>query len=266
MGNRKNANYVLRQMTTNYIVFFVAGLVLLVSAVVLLININDFEVSASQYLNVVLIFMIVFAVLGLVLLLIGVFIAIISLSSVKNIEIEEEYITTTPQSAGLRIIRPSSTTTTDVAPQKEVKVQKAKTVEHTPKKIAVEKEPVKVAKVSAKAEKDLPSDFSYEDGLQSIVERYNTDKVKKAFKGWHNTLMISFPDISKSHLFKIDGDEGLEFSEGVDDEAAVQVKMDTTIFVKMMTKQINPVKAYSSGNLEVKGEMKNMLKLRKLMF
>jgi putative sterol carrier protein len=42
--------------------------------------------------------------------------------------------------------------------------------------------------------------------------------------------------------------------------------MDSTIFVKMMTKQINPIKAYSSGNLEVKGEMKNMLKLRKLMF
>jgi len=42
--------------------------------------------------------------------------------------------------------------------------------------------------------------------------------------------------------------------------------MDSTIFVKMMTKQINPIKAYSSGSLEVKGEMKNMLKLRKLMF
>ncbi|MHA1447767.1 MAG: SCP2 sterol-binding domain-containing protein [Candidatus Heimdallarchaeaceae archaeon] len=42
--------------------------------------------------------------------------------------------------------------------------------------------------------------------------------------------------------------------------------MDSTVFVKMMTKKINPIKAYSSGNLEVKGEMKNMLKLRKLMF
>ncbi|TFH30767.1 MAG: hypothetical protein E4G98_01435, partial [Promethearchaeota archaeon] len=82
----------------------------------------------------------------------------------------------------------------------------------------------------------------------------------------YHTLMIQFPDIEKSFLFKISGAEGLEFSEGVDEESAVQVIMDSTVFVKMMTKQINPIKAYSSGNLEVKGEMKNMLKLRKLMF
>jgi len=251
-------------MTANYLAFFVAGLVLIVSAVVLLINIDDFEVATSQYLNVVLIFMIILAVLGFVLLMIGVFIAIISISSVKNLEIEEEYITTAPQSSGLRIIRPS--TATDVSPQKEVKVQKAQAVEHIPKKVTVAKEPVKVAKASRKIGKEVPSDYSYEDGLQSIVDRYNTDKVKKAFKGWYNTLMMTFPDISKSHLFKIEGDEGLELSEGVDDEAAVQVKMDSTVFVKMMTKQINPIKAYSSGSLEVKGEMKNMLKLRKLMF
>ncbi len=267
MGSRKNTNFVMRHMTANYLAFFVAGLVLLVSAVVLLLNINEFEVAASQYLSVVVIFMIVFTVLGFVMLMIGVFIAINALSSAKNIEIEEEYITHAPQSSGLRIIRPSSAQqTVDVAPKKEVKVQKTAVVEKAPKKVEIEKEPVKVAKSPAKVEKEIPTDFTYEDGLQSIVDRYNTDKVKKAFKGWYNTMMITFPDISKSALFKIEGDEGLEFSEGVDEEAAVQVKMDSTIFVKMMTKQINPIKAYSSGSLEVKGEMKNMLKLRKLMF
>ncbi len=255
-------------MTANYLAFFVAGLVLLVSAVVLLLNLNEFEVAASQYLNLVLIFMIVFVVLGFVMLMIGVFIAIKALASAKNIEIEEEYITHAPQSSGLRIIRPSSAQQpADVAPKKETKVQNtSEVVEKAPKKVEVEKKPVKVAKSPAKAEKEIPTDFTYEDGLQSTVDRYNTDKVKKAFKGWYNTMMITFPDISKSALFKINGDEGLEFSEGVDEEAAVQVKMDSTIFVKMMTKQINPIKAYSSGSLEVKGEMKNMLKLRKLMF
>ena len=108
--------------------------------------------------------------------------------------------------------------------------------------------------------------LTYSEGLQSIVDRYNTDKVRKAFKKWYNTFMITFPDISKSFLFKIRGSEGVEFSEGFDETAAVQVKMDSEIFAKMMSKQINPIKAYSSGNLEVKGEMKNMLKLRKLMF
>ena len=61
-------------------------------------------------------------------------------------------------------------------------------------------------------------------------------------------------------------DQGIELSEGYDEEAAVQVNLDSAIFLKMMTKQINPIKAYSSGGLEVKGKMRNLLKLRKLMF
>jgi putative sterol carrier protein len=78
--------------------------------------------------------------------------------------------------------------------------------------------------------------------------------------------MMTFPDVGKSYLYKINGDQGILMTEGVDESAAVQVKMDSTIFIKMLTKQINPIKAYSSGSLEVKGEMKNMLKLRGLMF
>ena len=78
--------------------------------------------------------------------------------------------------------------------------------------------------------------------------------------------MMSFPDLEKSYLYKISGIDGMEFSEGIDENAAVQVKMDSMVYRKMMNKQINPIKAYSSGALEVKGEMKNMLKLRKLMF
>jgi putative sterol carrier protein len=108
--------------------------------------------------------------------------------------------------------------------------------------------------------------MTFDDALQSIITRYNTEKVKKTFQGWVNTLMMTFPDVGKSYLYKINGDQGILMTEGVDESAAVQVKMDSTIFIKMLTKQINPIKAYSSGSLEVKGEMKNMLKLRGLMF
>jgi putative sterol carrier protein len=115
-------------------------------------------------------------------------------------------------------------------------------------------------------ELDTSISLSLEDALQIIVDRYNTEKVKKSFKNWYNTLMMSFPDLGSSYLYKISGIEGLEFSEGIDENAAVKVKMDSMVYRKMMNKQINPIKAYSSGALEVKGEMKNMLKLRKLMF
>ncbi len=108
--------------------------------------------------------------------------------------------------------------------------------------------------------------MTFEDALQNIVDRYNQEKVKSSFKGWENTLMMTFTDLGRSFLFVINGDQGITMSEGSDPNAAVQVSIDSKTFIKMLTKQINPIKAYSSGGLEVKGEMKNMLKLRKLMF
>ena len=239
----------------------------MITSAVLLINLREFEESVSQYINVVIIFMIVFVVLGVLLLLIGVYLAIKEVVSPKQMDIDEEFVTPSPQAKGLRIIRPSSSQeTAEVAVKKDEKIVRQKTVEEAPKEVVKEKKPVKVEKKTVKQDVEGLTDFTYEDGLQSIVDRYNTEKVKKAFKGWYNTLTMTFPDVSKTFIFKINGDEGIELTEGIDNDAVVQVKMDSTIFIKMMTKQINPIKAYSSGGLEVKGEMKNMLKLRKLMF
>ncbi len=122
------------------------------------------------------------------------------------------------------------------------------------------------SKKEESSDEEIKVDITLEEGLQSIVDRYNTEKVKKAFKGWENTLMMDFSDLGTAYLFTINGDQGIELAEGRDDEAAVQVVIDSNIFLQMMTKQINPIKAYSSGKLEVQGQMKNLLKLRKLMF
>jgi putative sterol carrier protein len=178
------------------------------------------------------------------------------------------------RSGGLQIVRPTKTAK---PAEKEFETKdttlKTKIKETLPKQDQVVQKPLKEVRTTPTKAKEatpsvskVPTDFTLEDGLQSIVDRYNTEKVKEAFKDWHNTLMMTFPDISKSYLFVISSDEKIELSEGVDNNAAVQVTLDSTVFIQMMTKQINPIKAYSSGSLEVKGEMKNMLKLRKLMF
>ncbi len=249
------------------------GLGLLGLAVALISKLLEYEPIIPQYSTLISIFIYVFAFLGFALLILGCFGAIKSLQvkgSIQELDIERELseFGSSLSSGGrgkLQIIRPEGPRRVEEKVSQEEKTTQKSVVKEVKKPAVkpVEKaKPVKAAKVV-----DVSiSDFTYEDGLQNIVDRYNTEKVMKAFRNWYNTLMMTFPDISKSYLFKINGGEGIELSEGVDEDAAVQVKMDSTVFVKMMTKQINPVKAYSSGNLEVKGEMKNMLKLRKLMF
>ena len=110
------------------------------------------------------------------------------------------------------------------------------------------------------------ANISIEEALQKIIDRYNDPNVSKMFNNWQNTLMMSFPNLKKNYLFRINNDQGIKLEEGYEEDAAVQVSLDSETFIKMMSKQINPIKAYSSGELEVKGKMKNLLKLRKLMF
>ncbi|MHA2255585.1 MAG: SCP2 sterol-binding domain-containing protein [Candidatus Heimdallarchaeaceae archaeon] len=264
----------IKGLTEIFAVSMITGFGLLGLATYLLTKYSLLENMNTLEATLILVFMIAFSVLGFILLLFGFSGSLSFLRKIKLMlpKLLEGTFPIEKSSYGsqsrLQIIRPQSQAKEEEILSTEENVQHKTVI----KKPSLKKEePVKTVPevtktVSKSSPSQVPSDFSYTDGIQSIADRYNTEKVKKAFKNWHNTLMITFPDISKSFLFKINGEEGLELSEGVDSDAAVQVNMDSTVFVKMMTKQINPIKAYSSGSLEVKGEMKNMLKLRKLMF
>ncbi len=272
MMNRTRANTISNQMIIGFTALMITGLGLLGLTVILLIKFYEHESLIPQKQILLITFITIFAILGFAILIISVFLVIRTLSRIKKmyeIVLEKEPLDEYQSNkGGVQIIRASmpSKSVETISRKKDI-AQKAIEEEDIKKTDVIVKSPTpKKSKAIKSAPSKIPDDFSYTDGLQKIVDRYNTEKVKKTFKNWYNTLMITFPDLSKSFLFKIDGAESLVLSEGVDEEAAVQVKMDSTVFIKMMTKQINPIKAYSSGSLEVKGQMKNMLKLRKLMF
>jgi putative sterol carrier protein len=149
--------------------------------------------------------------------------------------------------------------------QEKLTSQQIKKESHSPSKESFVQNDNSSAFTQEKSEMK-PIDVTLEEALQKIIDRYNDPKVSKAFSGWENTLMMIFPDIERSYLFKINGDQGIELTEGYEEDAEVQVKVDSDIYRKMMSKQINPIKAYSSGKLEVVGKMRTLLKLRKLMF
>ncbi|HME52593.1 MAG TPA: SCP2 sterol-binding domain-containing protein [Candidatus Lokiarchaeia archaeon] len=109
-----------------------------------------------------------------------------------------------------------------------------------------------------------PITLSLDEALKTVIDRYNDDKIRKKFKGWVNALQFSFPDIEKAYTFAINSDEGIKMSEGMYADAAVNVSIPSDMFIQLLTKQINAITAYSSGLLKVEGDMKNLLKMRKL--
>lgn len=223
-------------------------------------------------------------ILGLILIVLGVFQSISLIKRIKQVfdvilsgksigVVGEAVSETGAQSSagggrGLNIIRP---------PLRESQPEQAPTRKPATKAPTPQRQKPEVSKpahakaVAPKAEKgeklkEEAVDISLEEALNKIVERYNDPSVAKKFSSWDETLMMTFPDLETSYLYKIHRDEGIDLVEGYDEDAAVQVKLSSDIFIKMMTNQINPIKAYSSGELEVSGKMRNLLKLRKLMF
>ena len=162
---------------------------------------------------------------------------------------------------GLRIIRPGVPMEESASNKTKLSISEPVLI---PKQVAAKKS-VAIHKIPENSD-SLVADISLEEALQQIINRYNEPNVSKTFRNWQNTLMMTFKNLKKSYLFRIENDQGIKLEEGYEGEAAVQVNLDSDLFKKMMTKQINPIKAYSSGGLEVKGKMKDLLKLRKLMF
>jgi hypothetical protein len=255
-------------LITALLSLFIAGIFLILIGFFISFEHYSVIIMNELYQNLVLLIMI----FGLILISLGAFeslVIMIKVKSVINLVLEKGDLTQEKNrdqfsgiGGGLRIIRPVSETESPKRsfPQSFDSPKPLKTTTRI-----VPKEKVTITKKVEASQNEI-LDISLEEALQKIIDRYNNPNISKAFVNWQNTLMMTFPDLEKSYLFKINNDQGIILEEGLEEEAAVQVMLDSDLFIKMMLKQINPIKAYSSGGLEVKGKMKNLLKLRKLMF
>ncbi|MFX1567291.1 MAG: SCP2 sterol-binding domain-containing protein [Promethearchaeota archaeon] len=256
-------------LITVLLYLFITGILLVLMG--LFLSLQDFTAFSGLYISQS--FAILVFIIGLILIGLGALESIGIIKKTKNImdnvlekgEITQYSGQVKAQSPGiggtLRIIRPTMSTST-FEPIKPISTgskpkQKTQTIGSKQPAIALKK---------VETPKNDALNINLEEGLKMIIDRYNDPKVSKAFSNWQNTLMMTFPDLNKSYLFIINDDQGIQLEEGHDEEAAVQVSLDSEVFLKMMTKQVNPIKLYSSGGLEVKGKMRNLLKLRKLMF
>ena len=251
-----------RYLTTALISLIIAGFFLIFTSLILSIE-QSAVIIESQIFQTIIILLSIFGFFLITLGAIESILIFIKLSRlIDTIYNGAEQPNQFPNAGrGLRIIRPS------VSMVEASPIKTGSSIPEPieiPKQIAV-KESVATHKVPENS-KSLTVNITLEDAIQQIINRYNEPNVYKSFKNWQNTLMMTFPDLKKSFLFRIENDQGITLEEGHEDNVAVEVNLDSDLFKKMMTKQINPIKAYSSGGLEVKGKMKDLLKLRKLMF
>ena len=109
-----------------------------------------------------------------------------------------------------------------------------------------------------------------ESCLKEIENRYiNIDKVRKKLANYDEPIQIRFLDTNRRVLILVNKDQGIDVKDNASDENA-PVKIDfitEKTMVDLFNKELGAVKAYSSGKIKVvEGKIKNLMKLKSLMF
>jgi putative sterol carrier protein len=100
--------------------------------------------------------------------------------------------------------------------------------------------------------------------LESIRNKFSNPDVQEKFKDVVKQVQFEFTDVKEQYFISIDrGSAGIV--KGSTDKPDVLVSTTSDILEGIMNRKINPVVAYSTRKIKVKGSMEDLLRLQKLM-
>ncbi|MHA1822076.1 MAG: hypothetical protein ACTSU2_14370 [Promethearchaeota archaeon] len=111
---------------------------------------------------------------------------------------------------------------------------------------------------------------TFEEAFKTIIDRYeNNEKVRKPLRNFDLPIQITCLDTNHNFLILVNKDQGIEIKDNEFDENA-PIKIHFTeeqVLFDLLNGDLGAVKSYSSGKVKViEGEVRNLLRLRKLLF
>lgn len=103
------------------------------------------------------------------------------------------------------------------------------------------------------------------NALSGISVKLESPALQPSFQGFTKTMQFNFPDLTTSFLFKIENGTVKEFSESSMEKPDISVTSNSDTLLDVMSKKMSPMSAYTTGKLKVRGSMRDLLKLQKLM-
>ena len=110
----------------------------------------------------------------------------------------------------------------------------------------------------------MSSKENIKEGLQSIISKFEDDKVKEDFQRFNKIVQFVYPDVDTSYNLKIMGGKA-EISEERDLRPNVVITLNSDTFLAIIKKEVNALEAFAAGKIKFKGSMVDLLKLQKLL-
>jgi len=101
--------------------------------------------------------------------------------------------------------------------------------------------------------------------LNGVKTKLESPALQPSFHDFTKTMQFNFPDLNTSFLFRIENGVLKEFTESSVEKPDISVTSNSDTLLAIMNKKMGAMSAYTTGKLKVRGSMKDLLKLQKLM-
>lgn len=96
--------------------------------------------------------------------------------------------------------------------------------------------------------------------LVKWVKMLDNPEIAAEFEGYNKTMQFIFPDIDYKLKFIFEN-QTARLEEGVDNNAAMGLEVNSDLFLGILTGELDPMEAFMEGELKTKGDMNALQKL-----
>ena len=101
--------------------------------------------------------------------------------------------------------------------------------------------------------------------LDRIKGRFDEPSIQESFKGFTKKIMFDFTDTKEQYLLSVVDGKQASVEKSSPQAADVLVTISTDTLAGIMNRKTNPVTAYMTRKIKVKGSMDDLMKLQKIM-
>ena len=101
--------------------------------------------------------------------------------------------------------------------------------------------------------------------IAKLKERFADPSVQESLKGFSRTVQFSFTDLKEDYVFTINDGKLANVEKKSTPNANIVITVANSLMENIMNKASNPMTAYMTGKLKIKGPMDDLMRLQKLM-
>ena len=101
--------------------------------------------------------------------------------------------------------------------------------------------------------------------IAKLKERLADPSVQESLNGFSRTVQFSFTDLKEDYVFTIDDGKLANVEKKSSPNPNIVITVTNSLMENIMNKSSNPMTAYMTGKLKIKGPMDDLMRLQKLM-